>query len=184
MFPTYQRSLEVVGISSDGVGTTPWSGQFNPERELNEQTRQLLQLFVEDTYDDFISDVASNRGMEKSAIDQISQGQVWTGIEALENGLGDELGSLDDAISIAGQRAGLDDGMFGTVIIETELSTTEQMIVEFLSVAARIGFDLSSWVRTPDFVNRIAQRIDETTGGLSRFNHPKGMYTHCLCELR
>jgi hypothetical protein len=64
------------------------------------------------------------------------------------------------------------------------LSTTEQMIVEFLSVAARIGFDLSSWVRTPDFVNRIAQRIDETTGGLLRFNDPKGMYTHCLCELR
>jgi protease-4 len=184
MFPTYQRSLEVVGISSDGVGTTPWSGQFNPERELNEQTKQLLQLFVEDTYDDFISDVASNRGMEKSAIDQIAQGQVWTGIEALENGLVDELGSLDDAISIAGQLAGLDDGMFGTVIIETELSTTEQMIVEFLSVAARIGFDLSSWVRTPDFVNRIAQRIDETTGGLLRFNDPKGMYTHCLCELR
>ena len=45
MFPTYQRSLQAIGITSDGVGTTPWSGQLQPEREMSDQTRQLLQLF-------------------------------------------------------------------------------------------------------------------------------------------
>jgi protease-4 len=184
MFPTYQRSIETIGITTDGVGTTPWSGQFRPDREMSEQTRQLFQLSVEDTYDDFISDVAAGRGLEKSAVDRIGQGQVWTGVEALENGLVDELGDLEDAIRQAGALAGLGDGDFGIVEIEPELSPSEQMIVDLLSVAASAGVDLSRWVRTPDFIDRIARRIDETTTGLLRFNDPNGIYRHCLCDLR
>jgi protease-4 len=184
MFPTYQRSIETVGITTDGVGTTPWSGQFRPDREMSDATRQLFQLFIEDTYDDFISDVAVGRGLEKSAVDAIGQGQVWTGVEALQNGLVDELGSLDDAILAAATMAGLADGEFGTFMIEQELSPSEQIILDFLSVAASTGVDLSRWVRTPEFINRIARRIDETTDGLLRFNDPNGIYRHCLCDLR
>jgi protease-4 len=184
MLPTYQRTAGAVGITTDGVGTTPWSDQFRPDREMSEQAKQLLQLFVEDTYDDFISDVATGRGMEKSAVDAIGQGQVWTGAEALDNGLVDRLGSLDDAIAAAGALAGLEEGKFGSVVIETELSPSEQMIVNFLGVALSAGIDLSGWVRTPEFVTRIAQRIDDTTSGLLRFNDPNGIYRHCLCDLR
>ena len=183
MFPTYQRSIETIGITTDGVGTTPWSGQFRPDREMSDETRQLFQLFIEDTYDDFISDVAAGRGLDKSAVDAIGQGQVWTGVEALQNGLVDELGTLDDAIHAAGELAGLADGEFGTFLIEDELSPSEQMILDFLSVAARAGVDLSRWVRTPEFIDRIARRIDETTNGLLRFNDPNGIYRHCLCDL-
>jgi len=182
MFPTYQRSLQAIGVTTDGVGTTPWSGEFRPDREMNAQTKELLQLFVEDTYDDFISDVAASRGLEKSAVDAIAQGQVWTGVEALQNGLVDELGSLDDAISAAAEMAGLQDDDYGTVIIETELSPSEQIIVDFLSMTVRSGIDISRWVRTPNFVNHLLRDIDETIGGLLRFDDPKGMYTHCLCD--
>lgn len=182
MFPTYQRSLEAVGISTDGVGTTPWSGEFQPDREMSGQTKQLLQLFVEDTYDDFISDVATSRGLEKSSVDQIAQGQVWTGVEALENGLVDELGTLEDAVNTAGRLAGLEEGGYGTFIIETKLTPSEQVIVDFLSTAARSGVDVSRWVRTPEFINHVLRDIDETIGGLLRFDDPKGMYTHCLCD--
>lgn len=184
MFPTYQRSIETIGITTDGIGTTPWSGQFRPDREMSEQTRQLFQLFIEDTYDDFISDVATGRGLDKNAVDVIGQGQVWTGIEALENGLVDELGSLDDAVDAAAGLAGLDAGQFGTIVIEPQLSPSEQMLVDFLGVAASVGLDLSRWVRTPDFINRVAKGIDETAGGLLRFNDPNGVYRHCLCDLR
>jgi len=184
MFPTYQRTLATVGITTDGVGTTPWAGQFRPDREMSEQTKQLFQLFIEDTYDDFITDVAASRGLEKSVVDGIAQGQVWTGAEALENGLVDALGDLEDAIDAAGMLAGLEAGEFGSFVIETELSPSEQMIVDFLGVAASAGIDLSRWLRTPEFVTVIAQRIDETTSGLLRFNDPNGIYRHCLCDLR
>jgi hypothetical protein len=69
-------------------------------------------------------------------------------------------------------------------MIEQELSPSEQIILDFLSVAASTGVDLSRWVRTPEFINRIARRIDETTDGLLRFNDPNGIYRHCLCDLR
>lgn len=184
MFPTYQRSIDAIGITTDGVGTTPWSGQFRPDREMSDQTRQLFQLFIEDTYDDFISDVAAGRGLDESAVDAIGQGQVWIGVEALENGLVDELGGLDDAIAAAAALAELDEGQFGTILIEPQLSPSEKIIVDLLGVAARVGVDLSRWVRMPDFVNRMAQRIDETAAGLLRFNDPNGIYRHCLCDLR
>jgi protease-4 len=183
MFPTYQRSLQAVGVTTDGVGTTPWSGEFHPGREMSSQTKQLLQLFVEDTYDDFISDVAASRGMDKSAVDQVGQGQVWTGAEALENGLIDDLGTLEDAVNAAGMLAGLEVDEFGTFIIETELTPSEQVVVDFLSVASRSGIDVSRWVRTPEFVTRFLEGIDKSFTGLLKFDDPKGMYTHCLCDI-
>jgi len=183
MFPTYQRSLEAIGITTDGVGTTPLSGEFQPGRAMSSQTKQLFQLFIEDTYDDFISDVAASRGLEKSAVDKIGQGQVWTGSEALENGLVDKLGSLDDAVDAAGMLAGLEVGEFGNFIIETKLTPSEQFIVDFLGVASRSGVDISRWVSTPEFITHLLKNIDESFIGLLKFDDPKGMYTHCLCDL-
>jgi len=183
MLPTYQRSLEAIGIGTDGVGTTPLSGQLQPDREMTAETKQLIQLLVEDTYDDFITDVAVSRGLEKQAVDEIGQGQVWTGVEALENGLIDGLGDLDFAIQVAGELAGLDASEFGTILIENDLSSSEQMIVDLLSVAVRSGIDVSRWAGTPDILSRIAQNIDAKFDGLMHFNDPKGLYTHCLCDL-
>lgn len=183
MFPTYQRSLDAIGIGTDGVGTTPLSGQLQPDREMSEQTRQLLQLLVEDTYDDFIGDVAASRGLAKDAVDEIAQGQVWTGKEALENGLIDGLGDLDFAIVVAGELAGLGADEYGTLLIESELSSSEQLIVDLLGVSARSGLDLSAWVRTPDIVSHLAKTLDERFDLLFRFNDPKGMYAHCLCDM-
>lgn len=183
MFPTYHRTLEWAGINTDGVGTTPWSGQFRPDREMGEQTKELLQLFVEDTYDDFVSDVALSRGMQKPVVDRIAQGQIWTGAEAVENGLVDALGSLEDAIQVAGNLAGLDDGEFGTVTIEPELSPSEQMVVDLLGTASSMGADLSNWVGKPDLLSKLVSQIDDTAAALLRFDDPKGMYMHCFCDL-
>ena len=110
MLPTYQRTLEAVGVGVDGVGSTIWAGEFRPDREMSEHAKQLFQLIINDGYDDFISRVALHRGMDKDAVDEIAQGRVWTGVDALHNGLVDELGSLDDAIRAAAELAGLAEG--------------------------------------------------------------------------
>jgi len=94
MFPTYQRTLDAVGIATDGVGSTPWSGELRPDRQMSDHTKALFQLVINDGYQDFIGSVAESREMEIEAVDAIGQGQVWTGMDGLNNGLVDELGGF------------------------------------------------------------------------------------------
>jgi len=184
MFPTYQRTLDAVGVATDGIGTTPWSGELRPDREMSEHGKQLFQLVIDDGYQDFISSVAESREMDITDVDAIGQGQVWTGMDALNNGLIDELGGLDDAIAVAAELASLAEGEFGIKAIEKELSPREQMIIDLMGSAATMGVDLSSWSGNRSFVDRIAQDVVDKTALLSRFNDPKGVYTHCLCDIR
>jgi protease-4 len=108
MFPTYQRTLDTIGITTDGIGTTSWAGQFRGDREMSTDAKELFQLVINKTYDKFISNVAMHRDLEKNDVDGIAQGQVWTGNEALENGLIDEIGNIDAAIAAAAALAELD----------------------------------------------------------------------------
>jgi protease-4 len=149
MVPTFQRTLRMAGIATDGVGTTPWSGELRPDREMSEHTRQLFQLVIEDGYDDFISGVATHRELDKDYVDSIAQGQVWTGDDAFENGLVDQLGDFDDAILAAAELAGLSEGEYGQKLIERQLTPTEQMILDLLSIFRVTGMDPTVFVDTP-----------------------------------
>lgn len=182
MFPTYQRTLQAIGIATDGVGTTPWAGQLRPDREMSAQTKQLFQLTINDTYDDFISGVADSRVMGKQDVDMIAQGQVWTGTDALSNGLIDELGTYDDAIRAAAELAGIDDE-YGQKLIETKVSPTEQLILDFLSLAKRTGLDISSVMRRPTALESFANNLQKLLFEVTQFNDPKGAYSHCFCEI-
>ncbi|NNC56014.1 MAG: signal peptide peptidase SppA [Woeseiaceae bacterium] len=183
MIPTFQRTLKAVGIATDGVGTTPWAGSLRPDREMTDQTRQLVQLILEDGYDDFVSSVAKHRGMDKQAVDRIGQGRVWTGVDALENGLIDELAGFDDAIVMAADLAGLVEGKYGQVRMEPKLSPTEQMILDLLTVAKRSGLDPASFVAAPTPIESFAGQLQRTLARATKFNDPRGVYSHCFCEI-
>ncbi len=183
MFPTYQRSLEAVGVTTDGVGTTPWAGQLRPDREMSAAVKQLFQAMINDTYDDFISGVAERRAMEKSVVDGVAQGQVWTGQDALENGLIDELGTFEDSVRVAAELAGLADGEYGQKLIEVSLSPTQQLVMEFLAISKRTGFDIEVLVSAPTALESFANSLQELLSGLTQFNDPKGLYSHCFCEI-
>jgi protease-4 len=183
MFPTYQRSLEAIGIATDGVGTTPWAGQFRPDREMSDPVKQLFQAIINDTYDDFISGVAERRAMDKQAVDRVAQGQVWTGQDALEHGLIDELGSFEDSIRVAAELAGLEEGEYGQKLIEVKLSPTQQLIMDFLAVTKRTGFDVTALVSAPSALESFANNLQELLASLTKFNDPKGLYSHCFCEI-
>lgn len=184
MFPTYQRTLETVGISTDGVGSTPWSGELRPDREMSDHAKALFQLVINDGYQDFIGSVAESRQMDIAAVDAIGQGQVWTGMDALNNGLIDELGELDDAIAAAADLAEIGAKDYGIKVIEQELSSMEQLVVDLLSVISAMGIDVSTVDNDRSLANSITQSIAEKARPLLRFNDPKGVYTHCLCDIR
>lgn len=183
MFPTYQRTLRTVGVATDGVGSTPWAGQLRPDREMSEPMKELFQLIINDTYDDFISGVAVRRAMDKQVVDSIAQGQVWTGRDALENGLIDALGTFEDAIRAAAELADLADGAYGQKLIEIRMSPTEQMIMNFLSLSQKAGVDVTSLTNGPSALESFASGLQELLAGLSQFNDPKGIYSHCFCEI-
>ena len=179
MFPTYQRTAEYLGVSTDGVGTTQWSGQFRPDREMSEAAKELFQVVIEDGYADFIKRVADYRGMDVEAVDAIAQGKVWTGKSALENGLVDELGNLDAAVRAAAELANMEEGSYGRFRIESSLSPTEQFIVDLLSATGPV---LPS-MRRNSALETVAGEVEELLKPLTRFNDPKGVYAHCLCTI-
>jgi protease-4 len=183
MVPTFQRTLEVVGVATDGIGTTPWSGELRSDREMGQHTKQLFQMVIEDGYNDFISGVAENRKLDKDYVDSIGQGQVWTGNDAFENGLVDQLGDINDAVIAAAELAGLAAGEYGQKLIEQKLTSTEQMILDFLTVVRVAGIDPAAFVRAPTQIEIFANRMQEFLSSVSRFNDPKGVYSHCFCEL-
>ncbi|MDH3304995.1 MAG: signal peptide peptidase SppA [Gammaproteobacteria bacterium] len=183
MIPTFQRSLDVVGVATDGVATTPWAGALRLDREMSDASKQMVQMLVENVYDDFISRVAEHRGLDKQTVDSIGQGQVWTGADALDNGLVDQLGDLDDAVAVAAELAGLEEGSYGRKTIRRELSPTEQMIVDFLTLVKSAGIDPSGFVREPAPVAVFANQLHKLLADVRKFNDPRGVYTHCFCEI-
>jgi protease IV len=96
-----------IGITRDVVKTNKHSDLASPLRPLTADERMYIQLGVEDIYKTFITHVAEGRGMTPDQVDSIGQGRVWSGSNAIKNGLVDVLGGLDKAIEIAASSAGL-----------------------------------------------------------------------------
>lgn len=182
MFPTFQRTLATVGVATDGVGTTPWSGQLRPDREMSDEMKQLFQISINDGYRDFIGGVANGRDLDVSYVDEIGQGQVWSGDEAIANGLVDELGGLDAAIAGAAELAGLDH--YGEKLIEIELSPTEQLLLDLLSIVRGVGIDPQAFTSPPSLVDVFANQFEELFARVAQFNDPMGRYTYCFCEVQ
>ncbi|MEX2123144.1 MAG: signal peptide peptidase SppA [Woeseia sp.] len=185
MFPTFQRSLDTLGISTDGVGSSQWAGELRADRAMSDDARELVQVMIEDGYDDFIGKVAIHRDMQPEQVDRIAQGQVWTGTDALENGLIDSLGSLEDAIAAAAELAELEPDEYGVIYYEKELTPAEQLALQFLGGAAHVGLDVKSlFARRSErqlTMDRIADVVTTALSPVLRFNDPKGMYAHCFC---
>ncbi len=148
---------------------------------MSEGTRQIYQMVIERSYDTFVSHVADFRGMDADAVDRIGQGKVWLGVDALEIGLIDEFGDLDDAIRIAAELAEMAEG-YGIKPIEQGMSPAEQMLIDILSCARTFGIDLSS--NSTSSVERLAKRVESAFADIERFNDPKGMYYHCFCDFQ
>lgn len=98
-----------LGITNDGVKTGDYSDIFNVTRSLNVQERQIIQTMVNDGYETFISKVAAGRSMSKEDVLEVAGGRVWTGEQAYEKKLVDVLGSFDDAVKIAAEKAGVEE---------------------------------------------------------------------------
>ena len=110
MIPSWQDGMrEHLGITFDTVKTTKFSTSITPFFDMSDEEGNRIQKYIDEFYDHFLMRVGEGRGMEKQAVHEIAQGRVWTGTKALEIGLIDQLGNLDDAIAVAVEKAGITD---------------------------------------------------------------------------
>lgn len=109
MIPNFSQLADNIGINAEQVGTNKQSLGYSPFEPMTEEFHNYAKESIEDIYKTFVERVASGRNMSFAQVDSIGQGRVWTGKEALKNGLIDELGNLEDAIKLAAELAEIED---------------------------------------------------------------------------
>jgi len=107
MFPNISGLANKIGISFDGVKTNKYSDLPRANRAMNPEEKELLQAYVNHTYETFVGHCAQGRRMTPDAIKKIAEGRVWTGEQAKKLGLVDALGNLNDAITLVAKKAHL-----------------------------------------------------------------------------
>ena len=182
--PTIPRTLDALGVHVDGVGTTELSGAFEITRPLGESIKGLIEQSIRSTYAEFIGKVAQYRRRSVEEVDAAAQGRVWVGSDALERGLVDRLGTLDDAIESAAELAGLEDGSYAVDFIEPELTLAERVA---LSLAAKVLPVVDKAVGWPHWSSNLARLVESALDPLAfveRLNDPRGIYAYCFCDTR
>jgi len=107
MIPNFARSLDKIGVHTDGVGTTRFAGAFDVTRPMDPAVGQVIQSVINKGYADFTGKVADARNKPVEAVDEVARGRVWSGAQAKERGLVDAFGGLKAAVADAAERAKL-----------------------------------------------------------------------------
>jgi protease-4 len=176
-FPTVDRLLARGGVYTDGVGTTALAGGLRPDRPINPLFSETIQVSVDATHEKFITLVADGRKLPLSEVRPIADGRVLAAQDALDLGLIDAIGGLEQAVEGAAEIAGLDD--FQLIEIEPSLSPQQMMIQRLAKVAwlestrnigaGNVGAAAAAWLGP----------MRETAELLNSFADPGYLYMRC-----
>ena len=133
LIPTFENTLAKIGVTSDGVKTTPLTGQPDFYAGTNETVDRILQSGIEHGYARFISLVAQSRKLSVQRVDEIGQGRVWDGGTARQLGLVDRFGGIDDAVAEAAKRAKLNPAKVHALYLEKEPGFLETLLAGLMS---------------------------------------------------
>ena len=152
MIPTIPRTLEKIGVHTDGVGTTRFAGAFDITRPLAPEVGQVVQSVIEKGYRDFTGRVAKARDRTVEQIDEVARGRVWSGAQAKERGLVDAFGGLRDAIADAATRAELgEESDYRVRYIEKMATPFQRFFTGF--AGSRLG---GAWLQRSEFARDLA----------------------------
>lgn len=180
VYPTFERTLAKIGVTVDGVGTTPLASALQPERTMNDQAKQILQLYVEHAYSTFVGYVAAARQKSVAEIDAVAQGRVWAGSDAAKHGLVDRLGSFREALQAAAKRAKLGDD-YEVEYIEPPLGWRQVLTRQTQLLAGRITRMLMPRNELLRSVRRMLSPLEAELARMARFTDPTQAYYYCMC---
>ena len=180
--PTFERAFDQLGIHEDGYSTVDITTSLL--QTLTEKDKTILQMGTENVYQKFISKVSENRNMTIEEVDMIAQGKVWIGSKALEIGLVDAIGNLEDAIEAAAELAELDDDYGITMIKRNDPFSTFaasfnfKVLTKILTLMSHMGFSIPSITDHP-LINWLGMQSEI----LGQYDDPRGIYLNCYCEI-
>lgn len=175
-FPTLEKLLQRGGIYTDGVGTTALAGSLRLDRPLNPQLAKSLDAGVVHVYQLFLQVVADGRQMPLDEVAAAAEGRVWSASDAVELGLVDQLGGLEEAIAAAAARAEMDS--YEVEYVEPRLSPSELILRQFAERTGGLGL-----LPRSDSVARLAglaRPLLEAADLLASLQDPRHMYMRCL----
>lgn len=158
VIPNVSKLMDKIGVKHEVVKTNPYADLLsNFTRPLSEEETTLLQSHVADVYDTFLSRCSEGRNMEKSEVEKIAEGRVWSGVDALNIGLVDKLGTLKDAVSYAAKLAELGDGY--AVVSYPELKSPLEQLSELPHIGYEKMFHSEVLSREMEILNKL-ERLD------------------------
>jgi protease IV len=178
--PTFQHTLEKLGVKVDGIGTTPLAGSMRLDRALDPAGKQILQSSVEHAYAEFLRRVGEGRKKSVEEVDKIAQGRVWAGVDAQRIGLVDHLGGLKDATDAAAKLAELG-ADYDVDYIEPELSLREQLLMQLRSEGVRLG-EMTGLITPESAIEQVLDPLLEQARAIAKLNDPRGLYAYCWCK--
>lgn len=182
MFYTVPGALDKIGVHSDGVSVGPLAGSFDVTRPLDPNIALVVQAIIDKGYRDFVGGVARARNKPFAGIDAIAQGRVWTGTQALERGLVDQLGGLHDAIAEARSEARLD-AKAPVRYIEPDVGNFGRFLVgmnenALVQAGQGWGLGLPRWLSTLDSRVPELKLLQQAQAG------KPSVYAYCFCAPR
>ncbi len=176
LLPNIRKIANDHGITFDGVKTSPYADILTLSRPKTPAELAKFQEMVDWIYAEFVNKVAKGRDLRPEEVEKIASGRVWTGIDALEVGLVDQIGGLDNAINEAAALAGLGENWR---LVEMPEESEKNKFFRKIMEGGRKREPLSSH----DPISGILRMMREEWNSLSAFNDPQGIYARLPLEL-
>ncbi len=170
-----QKLANNLGFTFDTVKTGGFADILTIARPKTEQELAVYQRMVDWIYEEFVTKVADARKLDRKVVEEIAQGRVWSGSEAVKLGLVDEIGGLDVAIRYAAQKAGL--GENPAISEYPRKKELAELIADLLQKAQ------PAELREHSFAGQLASRFARELATLRAFNDPRGLYARLPVEV-
>ena len=176
MLPNVKKLANEHGITWDSVQTSKMANPFTLARPKSEAELARVQQLVDVIYDQFLAKVSESRKLSRDKVQEIAQGRVWSGSEALKLGLVDEIGGLRDAVRFAAQKAGIEKDY--RMDMPGPKKTPAQRLLEALG---KEDHPTTGLIRGP--FGQLASEIQRQIKVLGALNDPQGVYARMPVDL-
>jgi protease IV len=177
VIPSGEKALGKIGINTDGVKTTPLSGEPNVMGGLSPDFERLAQSAIENGYRNFLDRVASARGKTAAQVDTIGQGRVWAGGTARQLGLVDRFGGIDDALTEAAKRAGLPAGGWHPLYLEPKISFAASLLGDLVPRRGQVTVPMDIFAHAAE---QQQHQWDRLTADVAMLTGSSGAQIRCL----